>query len=102
MGREILEVRLQVSQHFRRLLRFAASPIFGLLAASGSDVSLRLQLQLGESAQRESLYNAHTDPRRGAVERIKRYESFVRLRCIVIAQLLQVVLAKIGVNAVLI
>src|SRR5204862_7956111 len=42
------------------------------------------------------------EPRRGAVERIKRYESFVRLCRVVVAQLAEVVLAKIGINAVLI
>src|SRR5260370_4028968 len=78
------------------------SPVFGLQAVLGSELPLRLQYQLGEPALGESIHDAHAEPRRGAVERIKRYESFVRLRRIVVAQLAEIVLAKTGVNAVLI
>src|SRR6059036_3559033 len=102
MRREVFQVRLQVGQYFRRLFRFEMSPVFGLQAVLGSELPLRLQHQLGEPALGESIHDAHTEPRRGAVERIKRYESFVGLRRIVVAQLAEIVLAKTGVNAVLI
>src|SRR5204863_422792 len=45
---------------------------------------------------------AHTEPRRGAVEWINRYEGFVRLRRIVIAELAEIVLTETRINAVLI
>src|SRR5437899_1160098 len=102
MRREVFHVRLQVGQYFRRLFRFEMSPVFGLQAVLGSELPLRLQYELGEPALGESIHDAHAEPRRGAVERIKRYESFVGLRRIVVAQLAEIVLAKTGVNAVLI
>src|SRR5215510_12351036 len=99
MRREIFQVRLQVGQYFRRLFRFEMSPVFGLQAVLGSELPLRLQYELGKTALSESIHNAHTESRRGAVERIKRDESPVRLRRIVVAQLAEIVLAKTGVNA---
>src|SRR5207302_8331006 len=102
MRREVLQVRLQVRQHVRRLLRFEMSPVFGLQAVLGSELPLRLQHELGEPALSEGLYHTHAEPRRGAVEGIKRDESLVRLRRVVVAQLAEVMLAKIAVNAVLI
>ena len=102
MRREVLQVRLQVGQYFRRLFRFEMSPVFGLQAVLGSELPLRLQHELGEPALGESIHDAHAETRRGAVERIKRDESLVRLRRVVVAQLAEIVLAKIGVNAVLI
>src|SRR5260370_35569983 len=102
MRREVLQVRLQVGQHFRRLFRFEMSPVFGLQAVIGSELPLRLQHELGEPALSEGLYHTHAEPRRGAVEGIKRNESLVRLRRVVVAQLAEVMLAKIAVNAVLI
>src|SRR3989441_4076330 len=102
MRREVFQVRLQVGKYFRRLFRFEMSPVFGLQAVLGSELPLRLQYELGEPALGESIHDAHAEPRRGAVERIKRYESFVRLRRIVVAQLAEIVLAKTGVNAFLI
>src|SRR6266436_5169516 len=102
MRREVFQVRLQVGQYFWRLFGFEMSPVFGFQAVLGSELPLRLQHQLGEPALGESIHDAHAESRRGAVERIKRYESFVRLRRIVVAQLAEIVLAKTGVNAVLI
>src|SRR5262252_7993519 len=102
MRREVFQVRLQVGQYFRRLFRFEMSPVFGLQAVLGSELPLRLQYELGEPALGESVHDAHAEPRRSAVERIKRYESFVRLRRIVVAQLAEIVLPKTGVNAVLV
>src|SRR5437867_12140977 len=102
MRREVFQVRLQIGQYFRRLFRFEMSPVFGLQAVLGSAVPLRFQYQLGEPALGERIHDAHAEPRRGAVERIKRYERFVRLCRIVVAQLAEIVLAKTGVNAVLI
>src|SRR5215471_11976032 len=102
MRREIFQVRLQVGQYFRRLFRFEMSPVFGLQAVLGSELPLRLQYKLGKSTLGESVHNAHAESRRGAVKRIKRYESFVRLRRIVVAQLVEIVLTKTGVNAVLV
>src|SRR6266436_1094640 len=102
MRREVFQVRLQVGQYFRRLFRFEMSPVFGLQAILGSELPLRFQYELGEPALGESIHDAHAESRRGAVERIKRYESFVRLRRIVVAQLAEIMLAKTGVNAVLI
>src|SRR5215468_446382 len=78
------------------------SPVFGFQAVLGSELPLRLQYKLGKSTLGESVHNAHAESRRGAVQRIKRYESFVRLRRIVVAQLVEIVLTKTGVNAVLI
>src|SRR5260370_1355207 len=78
------------------------SPVFGLQAVFGSELPLRLQYQLGEPTLGESIHDAHAESRRSTVERIKRYESFVRLRRIVVAQLAEIMLAKTGVNAVLI
>src|SRR5262249_44842568 len=69
-------------------------------AVLGSELPLRLQYELGEAALGESVHDAHAEPRSGAVERIKRYESFVGLGGIVVAQLAEVVLSKTGVNAV--
>src|SRR2546425_1413219 len=102
MRREVFQVRLQVGQYFRRLFRFEMSPVFGLQAVLGSELPLRLQYQLGEPALGESIHDAHTEPRRGAVERINRYETFIRLRPIVEAQLAKIVLAKPEENAALI
>src|SRR5260221_198968 len=102
MRREVFQVRLQIGKYFRRLFRFEMSPVFGFQAVLGSELPLRLQYQLGNPAMGESIHDAHAESRRGAVERIKRYESFVRLRRIVVAQLAEIVLAKTGVNAVLI
>src|SRR5438132_6732117 len=102
MRREVVQVRPQVGKYFRRLFRFEMSPVFGLQAVLGSELPLRLQYELGEPALGESIHDAHAEPRRGAVERIKRYESFVRLRRIVVAQLAEIVLTQTGVNAVLI
>src|SRR6516162_7669205 len=101
MRREIFQVRLQVGQHFWRLFRFEMSPVFGLQAVLGSELPLRLQDELGKSTLGESIHDAHAESRRGAVQRIKRYESFVRFRRIVVAQLAEIVLAETGVNAVL-
>src|SRR5215467_6305243 len=78
------------------------SPVFGLQAVLGSELPLRLQYELGESALGESIHDAHAEPRRLAVERVARYQSFVRLRRIVVPQLAEIVLAKTGVNAVLV
>src|SRR5437879_13190552 len=102
MRREVFQVRLQVGQYFPRLFRFEMSPVFGLQAVLGSELPLRLQHELGEPALSEGLYHTHAEPRRGAVEWIKRNESLVRLRRVVVAQLAEVMLAKIAVNAVLI
>src|SRR5215831_317401 len=102
MRREIFQVRLQVGQYFRRLLRFEMSPVFGLQAVLGSELPLRLQYELGEPALRESIDDAHAEPWRGAVERIKRNESFVRLRRVVVSKLAEIMLTQTGVNAVLI
>src|SRR5215469_1987987 len=102
MRREIFQVRLQVGQYFRRLFRFEMSPVFGLQAVLGSELPLRLQYELGKSTLGESIHDAHAESRRGAVQRIKRYESFIRFRRIVVAQLVEIVLSKTGVNAVLI
>src|SRR6267378_6359387 len=102
MRREVFQVRLQVGQYFWRLFGFEMSPVFGLQAVLGSELPLRLQYQLGEPTLGESIHDAHAESWRGAVERIKRYETFVRLRRIVVAQLAEIVLAKTGVNAVLI
>src|SRR6516164_9055743 len=87
MRREIFQVRLQVGQYFRRLFRFEMSPVFGLQAVLGSELPLRFQYELGEPALGESIHDAHAEPWRGAVERIPCYESLVRLRRIVVAQL---------------
>src|SRR5712692_880235 len=102
MRREVFQVRLQVGQYFRRHFRFEMSPVFGLQAVLGSELTLRLQYQLGEPALGESIHDAHAESWRGAVERIKRYETFVRLRRIVVAELAEIVLTQTGVNAVLI
>src|SRR5215471_19888350 len=102
MRREVLQICLQVGHHFRRLFRFEMSPVFGLQTVLGSELPLRLQYELGEPALGESIHDAHAESRRGAVEWIKRYESFVRLRRIVVAQLVEIVLTKAGINAVLI
>src|SRR5262249_2910087 len=102
MRREVLQIELQVGHHFRRLFGFEMSPVFGLQTVLGREFPLRLQHELGEAALGESLHDAHAEPRRGTVERIKRYESFKRLRRVVIAQLGEVMLAKIAVNAVFI
>src|SRR5262244_959983 len=102
MRREVLQVRLQVGQYFRRLFRFEMSPVFGLQAVLRSELPLRLQYEVGEPALSKSIDDAHAEPWRGAVERIKRYESFVRLRRIVIAKLAEIMLTKTRVNAVLI
>src|SRR5215471_16340098 len=102
MRREIFQVRLQVGQYFRRLFRFEVSPVFGLQAVLKSELSLRLQYELGKSTLGESIHDAHAESRRGAVQRIKRYESLVRLCRVVVAQLVEIVLTKTGVNAVLI
>ena len=102
MRREVLQVRLQVGQHLRRLFRLEVPPVFRLQSVLGREVPLRLQHELGESALGESLHHAHAETRRSAVERMERYESVVCLRRVVVAQFLQVVLAKIAVNAVLI
>src|SRR5215470_61633 len=102
MRREVFQVRFQVGQYFRRLFRFEMSPVFGLQTVLGSELPFRLQYELGEPALGESIHDAHAESRRGAVEWIKRYESFVRLRRIVVAQLVEIVLTKAGINAVLI
>src|SRR5207244_2620430 len=100
--REVFQVRLEIGQYFRRLFRFEVPPIFGLQAVLGGELALRLQYQPGEPALRKSINDAHAEPRRGAVEWIKRYEGFVRLRRIVIAELAEIVLTETRVNAVLI
>src|SRR5215467_12247273 len=102
MRREIFQVRLQVGQYIRRLFRFEMSPVFGLQAVVGSKLPLRLQYELGKSNLGEGIHDAHAESRRGAVQRIKNYESFVRLCRIVVAQLVEIVLTKTGVNTVLI
>src|SRR6516164_52450 len=102
MRREVFQVRFQVGQYFRRLFRFEMSPVFGLQTVLGSELPLRLQYELGEPALGVSIHDAHAESRRGAVEWIKRYERFVRLRRIVVAQLVEIVLTKAGINAVLI
>src|SRR5260221_3130334 len=102
MRREVFQVRLQVGQYFWRLFGFEMSPVFGLQAVLGSELPLRLQYQLGKPTLGESIHDAHAESRRSAVERIKRYEGFIRLGRIVVAQLAEIVLAKTGVNAVLI
>src|SRR6266566_479764 len=102
LRREVFQVRLDVGQYFRRLFRFEMSPVFGLQAVLGGELTLRLQYQLGEPSLGEGVHDAHAEPRRGAVEWIKCYESFVRLRCIVVAELAEIMLAETGVNAVLI
>src|SRR5215472_12318675 len=78
------------------------SPVFGLQTVLGSELPLRLQHELGESALRESIDDAHAEPWRGAVERIKSNESFVRLRRVVVSKLAEIVLTKTGINTVLI
>ena len=78
------------------------SPVFGFQSVLGRELSLRLQHELRESTLSESVDNAHAETRRIAVERIERDESLVGLGRIVVAKLLQVVLAEIAVNAVLV
>src|SRR5215510_11511321 len=102
MRREIFQVRLQVGQYFRRLFRFEMSPVFGLEAVLGSELPLRLQYQLGKPSLSESIHDAHAEPRRGAMEWIKRYESFVCLGGVVVAQLVEIMITKTGVDAVFI
>src|SRR5882757_8052420 len=102
MRREVLQVRLEVGQYFRRLFRFEMSPVFGLEAILEGELTLRLQYQLGEPALGTGIHDAHAEPWRGAVERIKRYETFVRLRRIVVAELAEIVLTETGINALLI
>src|SRR5262250_8161 len=99
MRREVFQVRFQVGQYFRRLFRFEMSPVFGFQAVLGSELPLRLQYELRESTLGEGIHDAHAESRRGAVQRIKRYECFVGLRGIVVTQLVQIVLTKTGVNA---
>src|SRR5215470_6740148 len=99
---EVLQVRLQVSESFGRLFGLVVSPIFGLQSIPGRELPLRLQYELGETALGERFHDAHTETRRRPVERIERYESFVRLCRVIVAQLIEVVLAKIAVNAVLV
>src|SRR5262249_41797325 len=102
MRREVLQVRLQVGQYFRRLFRFEMSPVFGLQAVLRSELPLRLQYEVGEPALSKSIDDAHAEGWGGAVERIKRNESFVRLRRVVVSKLAEIVLTQAGVNAVLI
>src|SRR5215471_16121884 len=102
MRSEVFQIRLQVGQYIQRLFRFEMSPVFGLQAVLGSELPLRLQYELGEPALRESIDDAHAEPWRGAVERIKSNESFVRLRRVVVSKLAEIVLTQTGVNAVLI
>src|SRR5215831_8222577 len=78
------------------------SPVFGIQAVLGSELPLGLQYEFGEAALGKSIHDAHAEPRRGAVKWIKRYESFVGLGRVVIAQLVEIVLTETGVNAVLI
>src|SRR5512133_4334078 len=78
------------------------SPVFGLQSVLGRELPLRFQHKLGEPPLGESLDDAHAETRRSTVVRIQRYESLVGPRRVVIAQLRQVVLAKIAVNAVLV
>ena len=77
-------------------------PVFGFQPVLGGELPLRLQHELGEPALGERLDDAHAETRRGAVERIELHESLERLGRVVVAQLGQVVLAKIAVDAVLI
>ena len=48
MRREVLQVRLQVGQHFRRLFRVEVLPVFGLQSVPGREVPLGLQHELEE------------------------------------------------------
>ena len=102
MRREVLQVHLQVGQHLRRLFGFEVLPVFGLQSVPGYELPLRFQHELGESGFGESFHHVHAETRRSTVERIERCESLGRLRRVVVAQLRQVVLAKIAVNAVLV
>src|SRR5215831_17767126 len=102
MRREVFQVRFQVRQYFRRLFRFEMSPVFGLQAVLRSELPLRLQYEVGEPALSKSIDDAHAEPWRGAVERIERNESSVRLRRVVVSKLAEIVLTQTGVNAVLI
>src|SRR5215467_6028853 len=77
-------------------------PVFGLQAVLGSKLPFRLQYELGEPALCKRIDDAHAEPWRGTVERIKRNESFVRLRRVVVSKLAEIVLTQTGVNAVLI
>src|SRR6266853_1081189 len=98
MRSEVFQVRLEVGQYFGRLFRFEMSPVFGLEAILEGELTLRLQYQLGEPALGEGIHDAHAEPWRGAVKRIKRYETFVRLRRVVVAELAEIVLTKTGIN----
>src|SRR5690242_1107616 len=100
--REVFQVCFQVSQYFRRLLRFEVPPVFGLQAVLGSKLPFRLQYELGKPALGEGIHDAHAEARRGTVKRIKRHKSLVSLRRIVVAEFAEIMLAETGVNAVLI
>src|SRR5262249_21024593 len=76
--------------------------VFGLQSVPGCEIPLGVQNELGKPTLGESLDDTHAETRRSAVERIERYESFEGLRRVVVAQLFQVVVAKIVVNAILV
>jgi hypothetical protein len=85
----------------RRFLRFEVLPVLGLKSIHRCEFLLRLEHELRESALGEGLHHAHAETRRAAVIRVQRHESLVRLRRVVVTQLGEVVLAQIGVDAVL-
>ncbi len=102
MRRKVLQVSLQIGQHFRQLFRLVVPPVFRLQSILGRKVPLRLQNELGESALGESLHHAHAEAWGSRMERMERYESVVCLCGVIVAQFRQIVLAKIAVNAVFI
>src|SRR4029077_20611590 len=61
MRRQVLQVRLQVSNGPRQLFRLVVPPVFRLQSILGRKVPLRLQNELGESALGERFHHAHAE-----------------------------------------
>jgi len=65
------------------------------------ELPLRLQHELG-SRLREGLDHAHAESGANGGTGLKLHESLERLRCVVVTQLAEVVLAQVAVDAVLV
>ena len=72
--RQILQVALQVTQHFGRLAHIEVMPVLALQAVCAREVLLRREHELRESALLVDFAHPHAEARRRQVERVRRHE----------------------------
>jgi len=102
VGRQILQVALQVTQHFRRLVHVEVLPVLALQAIGAREVLLRGEHELRECTLFVDFDHPHAEVRRCLMVRVQGHEGFVDRGGVLIAKLDQVELREVAVDPVLV